>query len=341
MSEKLPPLPSLLEQKLTKTGYTRGATVREIYQNRVTRNNTVLIPFEFLEACREPDDGTGVYESGSIVLVEPSWYYGTEDAPDRLAEQGVELGQNGLLIFRRRAEWRDYRLGVGQLRDGSELVVATSRTAPLGGNYFARVHATVAEDGDEIVEGFASGKLRGAGIRVYEYASKATITSARLQLEALVWHCEDAQEAMVSAGMSEADAKGRKAAQLKAADEAGLLDVARLRDLRVLDDQARTVCPLCREPISAADFFKRGEQAEGRETYDLTITEVSLFHIQELRVGTYQHRPYNLGWGHHFCNVVTRDKGIIPTLEWMQQVVRNQDEPLAEVAESVEEAADG
>lgn len=43
----LPKLPPLVEQKLTKTGYTRGATMKEIYQNRVTRNNPVLIPWEF------------------------------------------------------------------------------------------------------------------------------------------------------------------------------------------------------------------------------------------------------------------------------------------------------
>ena len=41
--QKLPSAPPLIEQKLTKAGYTRGATPSEIFQNRVTRNNTVLI----------------------------------------------------------------------------------------------------------------------------------------------------------------------------------------------------------------------------------------------------------------------------------------------------------
>lgn len=68
-------------------------------------------------------------------------------------------------------------------------------------------------------------------------------------------------------------------------------------------------------------FFKRGEQAEGRETWDITVIEVSLFHIDELRVGKFQHKPYNLGWGYHFCNVVTKDAGIDGTLTWMQTVL--------------------
>lgn len=46
-----------------------------------------------------------------------------------------------------------------------------------------------------------------------------------------------------------------------------------------------------------------------------------LFHIDELRYGVYNHKPYNLGWGHHHCNVVTKDSGIAKTLEWMQQVL--------------------
>jgi hypothetical protein len=64
------------------------------------------------------------------------------------------------------------------------------------------------------------------------------------------------------------------------------------------------------------------EQAKGRAVPDLTVTEVNLFHIEELRTGIYNHRPYNLAWGHHHCNVVTKDAGIVDTLEWMQGVIR-------------------
>jgi hypothetical protein len=62
-------------------------------------------------------------------------------------------------------------------------------------------------------------------------------------------------------------------------------------------------------------------QALGREVPDITVTEVNLFHISELRPGEYNHKPYNVGWGHHHCNVVIRDIGIQKTLEWMQQVL--------------------
>ena len=40
-----PKLPALLDRKISKTGQTRGADDDVIYQNRVNRCNTVLIPF--------------------------------------------------------------------------------------------------------------------------------------------------------------------------------------------------------------------------------------------------------------------------------------------------------
>ena len=57
----------------------------------------------------------------------------------------------------------------------------------------------------------------------------------------------------------------------------------------------------------------------------LTVTEVSLFHIRELRTGEFNHKPYNLGWGHHHCNVVVKDAGIDATLEWMREVIARND----------------
>jgi hypothetical protein len=85
--------------------------------------------------------------------------------------------------------------------------------------------------------------------------------------------------------------------------------------------EGATICPLCLDELSGAGFFSRLEQAEGREVHDLTVTQLNLYHISQLRYGAYNHRPYNLGWGHHHCNVVVKDSGIIETLQWMHQVV--------------------
>ena len=99
----------------------------------------------------------------------------------------------------------------------------------------------------------------------------------------------------------------------------------KLVEARILDKDGYTICPLCLKHISAKGFCARIQQAEGRNVPDLTVTEVSLFHIRELRTGEFNHKPYNLGWGHHHCNVVVKDAGIDATLEWMREVIARND----------------
>ena len=305
-----PKLTPLLQQKFTKTGYTRRATQREIYQNRVTRKNTVLIPLAQWEQCRPRGGGTPAYENGYIVLVDPSWYFPRSDADERLKENDLKLGHNALLLYQTRADWESFGPTQIALHSGLPLRVASARTSPLCGNYFTRIHATVADDVESIVEGFCSNPLRGAGIRVYEYASSSTIRDTRLQLECLFWQCHDYAEVLEGTTMEQHDVEFRRTMQLRRADEADRFDYSRLRELRVLGSGNRACCPLCLKPLSAAGFLRRLSQAAGRETYDITTTEISMFHIKELRPGAHQHRPYNLGWGHHHCNIVAKDAGI-------------------------------
>ena len=327
---QLPSIPPLITQKLTKTGYTRGATVREIYQNRVTRNNPVLIRYRDWHICKP--QVAEQYEKGYIVLIDPSWYFSNNRAHKKLNRKGIRIGRNALLLFERRLDWDNFG-PPGILHNKNKLKVAKSRQSPLGGNYFARIHDTVSDEDSPIVDGFNSTKLRGAGIRVYEYASQKTIRQCRLQLEALVWLCWNADIELSSAGMSDANIKERKSETLATAKSEGLLDISRLKSLRILDGDGVTCCPLCYTPVGTDMFMQRSSQAPGRETYDLTTTEVSLFHLEELRVGQLGHRPYNLAWGHHHCNVVVKDSGIEQTLVWMGEVLDNQTKYQAWLAE--------
>lgn len=322
MTQRLPKLPALLDRKLYKTGQTRGASTQEIYQNRVSRNSTVLIPWEYWSVCKSPNDGSTGYENGFIVLVNPDWYFSTPDSDAELNAEGVELGNNAVLFFNQRQQYERSPVKFGEkLSNGQLLSEPNSRISPIGGNVLARMHGTTAKGSGRIDLGFNETSLRGAGIRVYEYASSSTIISARLQLEAYFWLTEDAIEVVVEAGMELQKAETRKTVQLEKAKKAGLLDWDKLRSLRIVDENSIPICPLCLERISASDFLQRGQQAEGRETWDITITEISLFHIDELRLGKLQHKPYNLGWGHHFCNVVAKDAGLEATINWMAEVV--------------------
>src|SRR5699024_5541110 len=299
---KLPRLPELLDRKVYKTGMTRGASNREIFQNRVSRSSTVLIPWEVWEQCKRPNDDVGEYENGFIVLVNPEWYFTTSEADELLAREGLVLGENAVLLFQRPDQWEKYSLPENApLPNGQPFKPPTSRTAPIGGTVIARIHSTTSANSKAIIWGFNEKNLRGAGIRVYEYASKKTVDKTQVQLEAYFWCSEGALEAVVAKGMNADDARQRQSVVLESARNEGLFHAAKLQNKRILDESSMCIGPLCLERLRAEDFFKRESQAEGRETWDNTVTSISLFHIDELRMGSLQHKPYNLSWGHHHC----------------------------------------
>jgi BstXI restriction endonuclease len=316
-SPKNPKLPQLLDRKIYKTGQTRGADDDVIYQNRVSRSSTVLIPYSLWDGCSRPPAGENQFQNGFIALVSPADYFGTPNIARKLSRKGLRLGGNALVFYETRADWN------ANNPDLLGWVPAASRSDPLGGNYVARIPATTAADnGDKIIRGFSTTAGKGAGIRLYEYASEAQVARCRLQLEAIFWLCGDAVPVALANGMTTDNIEIRRAYLFDQCKKQALLDFERLHVARILNATRRTICPLCLEELSGNGFFNRLQQAQGREVPDLTVTQLNLFHIEELQYGAYNHAPYNLGWGHHHCNVVVKDSGIIETLGWMHTVVR-------------------
>ena len=264
-----------------------------------------------------PDRAARQFTKGFIVLISPDDYFGGLERGSALANKGLKLGENALVFYETRAQWTAHKPTVLAWKP------AQSRLAPLGGNYVARIAATTAADGGEkIVRGFNTTLNKGAGIRVYEYADAQTIDDCRAQLEALFWLCGDASSVAVANGMDPADVAQRRDVRMEECKTKGLLDLDKLKEARIINRAGRTICPLCLQELSSRGFFTRMEQAEGRAVLDLTITQLNLFHIEELRMNGFNHRPYNLGWGHHHCNVVVKDSGIPETLRWMHEVVQ-------------------
>lgn len=311
-----PRLPALLNRKISKTGQTRGADDDVIYQNRVNRCNTVLIPYHQWILDEQLRNNSASFEKGYIVLISPQDYFSLKNPAELLALSHLTLGNNCLVFYETRVDWNHHN------PDALGWTYADSREAPLGGNYVARVPATTAaHDSEKINRGYATQSPKGAGIRLYEYASSQTIANCRTQLEAIYWLCYDAIDVAVDFGMTREDAELRKQICLKEATDKGLLDYEKLYEKRIINREHYTVCPFCLKRLSGNGFYNRLAQPEGREVPDLTVTEINLFHINELKYGEYNHKPYNLGWGCHHCNVVVKDSGIYPTLRWLKEVL--------------------
>lgn len=307
MTKKIAYLPASVKTKIYKTGQTRGADDDVIYQNRVGRNSTVLIPYEEYEICVHAPSDNGQYENGYIVLIKPEDYF------ESFIDKGLTLGKDLLIFYETREQWVKYP-------PLKKWKAANSRKAPLGGEYVARIPATTSEGQSKIVKGFCTSSMKGAGIRVYEYSSKQNIDDCKLQLEVLFWSCKDIEELIQNTKNPNAVRDYISEIKNEAAKK-GLYDRVKLEDARILDADGYTICPLCLQHMSAIGFCQKIQQAEGRDVPDLTVTEVSLFHIRELRTGEFNHKPYNLGWGHHHCNVVVKDSGIEATLDWMRRVL--------------------
>lgn len=322
MKTKIKKLPQLLDRKIYKTGQTRGADDDVIFQNRVGRNSTVLIPYKFWNESFEYPEGEQSLENGYIVLIPPIVYFESPNIEKDLGGKTLVLGDNCVVFYETRKEWDKYN------PEKLNWQSAVNRKVPLGGHYVARVPATTAiSGGDKVIRGFTTSRSKGAGIRLYEYASGVTIKKCRLQLEGIYWLCFDSIETTISNGLSNSDAETRKHFILDRCHSEGLFDYDRLKKVRIIDAKNKTTCPLCLEQLSGVGFFKRMKQAEGREVPDLTVTEINLFHINELSYGFYNHKPYNVSWGHHHCNVVTKDTGIVETLKWMKSILKkNEDE---------------
>ena len=105
MRTRIPKLPRKLESKIYKSGQTRGADDDDIYQNRVNRNNTVLIPYDVWIRHESIRNLSSDFENGYIVLMPPVIYFRDERSLDEHLEPSLKIGENCLLFYRTRTEW--------------------------------------------------------------------------------------------------------------------------------------------------------------------------------------------------------------------------------------------
>ena len=77
--KKTPSLPQFLKGKIHKTGQTRGADDDVIFQNRVNRNGTVLIPYDVFDLTINALENNRKFENGFLVLINPVDYFWKEN----------------------------------------------------------------------------------------------------------------------------------------------------------------------------------------------------------------------------------------------------------------------
>jgi len=309
-------IPKLASVKIFNSAQTRGANKNSVYLNRVRRSSTAVI--KYAQWVKFPiykrNLANGSFPNGVVVIMSPSEYMLYRH---KMTKYGLALRHNTLILYENSNDFINYP------PDKDGLVLAKSRpviTEDDSGNMSQSL------DGDYITRLPQNncGIEGGVGIPIYEYATEEQTEKCLLQLEALYWLCFDSIEATVENGIDRREAKKRKGYILKKAKDQGLLCIDEAIKSRMINESLHTICPFCREEMSARDFLCRESQAEGRKTSKITQTVVSLFHIKELCCGEFNHRPYNLGWGHNRCNIVVGEYGIDSTLSWAREVLKFQ-----------------
>lgn len=107
----------------------------------------------------------------------------------------------------------------------------------------------------------------------------------------------------------------------------GLLDFDKLKKLGVWSsDKKQAICPLCHKIVFADEFFDNITQMEGRQVLDNTQKSIVLMHVKALCPGEFNHRPYNLGWGHNYCNLIQGDKDISKTIDDIKEIIMSHED---------------
>lgn len=144
------------------------------------------------------------------------------------------------------------------------------------------------------------------GIPAKEFAPEDVCFQVLVHLARLVFYMIDAPD------WSESNSKllNYYIARERLLDENGLKDFPLPFGRNgLLDQDKKLICPLCLQRVSMSDLI--GKQGE---------TPVDLFHVRPLKVGEINHNPTNVTWGHHLCNVSSRDRSLQHTLLWMRDI---------------------
>lgn len=104
-----------------------------------------------------------------------------------------------------------------------------------------------------------------------------------------------------------------------------LLDYTQLYNISATNVAHQAICPLCCKPLYTNYFFEEILQEEGRQVFDNTQREIVLMHINALKPGLLNHKIYNLGWGHNFCNLIQGDKSLDETIDELRNILDSHD----------------
>lgn len=269
-------------------------------QNKVSRASKVAIPYELY--LQDPTLLTFGYDGGCLVYVTPDQYR-SPSFPAALVP-----GQNCVVLYQRAAEltatppnttWRIFRL----LDANGGIVDAWGRAVRWEGEYYVRV-----KQGNNGWD-YGGGRAKAIGIRQDEYCSKRDQRFIVGQIAYLAWSIDGTRTRLQ-----------RQAAPdylVEFLTRHGMLDLARMKQVGMLSSAGAAQCPFCHALLSYEELVDQAPQQVGRQLSSSNATALHMMHIEPLKMGTFNHRPYNLALGHAKCNHAQGEDSIRRSVEFL------------------------
>lgn len=188
----------------------------------------------------------------------------------------------------------------------------------------------------------------GLGNFDYDFATDLEIKNVQYQIAKMIWHVKGMREYVTKlirekdeypdnnhsfdSEMILAEESGNLEMYLTACithveqycNTNGLLDYDGLYKIRAYNKKTnQPICPLCLKTLKPEQFTEVSTQDEGREEEDNTQSEIVLMHINSLQPGMFNHRTYNLGWGHKHCNTIQSNYSIDEIISYLKKIIKS------------------
>ena len=337
-----------LKKKITKTTEARGGG--GIYKRRNSRTYRVIIHYKtYLKILETNKKILDNYKRGYVVRVKPNEYFNQVGKIKDNFDKTLKLGKNAFLYFKTIKDWRKYGSHCSDLKEVVELNTKSEvvdNDKQWIGEYCTFIKNTdpqnislICTTKKEKKDPKYQTKLdklnkkykdlpaqAGLGNFDYDFASTEEIKNVKYQLCMLIFRVSGLEKELKARSSSLTDIKIKEVKKHinEFCKRKKLDDLTKLVNIRALDENDHEpICPLCLKKLNAESFFLDAEQDVGREEEDSTQSEIVLMHIDALRPMEFNHRTYNLGWGHKDCNTIQGPKSIDETLNYLREILKN------------------
>ena len=349
-----------LVKKLTKTKDGRQGDL--LYNRRNSRGSRVLIQYEMFKKLEE--DHLNKYERGYVVVLTPKEYFESKNTPKTDLDPRIELGKNAIVYYQLDDEdWNNLPIHKDWMQVVEKSSAKDDWTGHFAVNITNANETKKSfivrkeEDKDHKSFSWMNKKMKKVNRRVekglggkglgnydFDYCDEDTLEKTLFQLAYYFWKMDgiddflndeyNAGKGFGSTGQKNKDnltktefkdwlKKSKKKVE-EYVKKHNLNDEKKLEKSRIFRD-GKVVCPLCLQPMKAKDLTSVIEQDLGRSSAGQTITSIVLLHIDPLRPGKFNHRPFNLGWGHKWCNTIQENLQVDETLIQLAEILKSND----------------